>query len=68
MHDGLVSFHASVTLLQLVQATYPNRSIYQDQVELVRPCFREQGEFSVKLSVKFPVKLSVKLSVESSYK
>lgn len=43
MHDGLVSFHASVMLLQLVQSKYPDRSIYQDQVELVRPCFREQG-------------------------
>ena len=48
MHDGLVSFHASVKLLQLVQSKYPDRSIYQDQVELVRPCFREQGnEFLV---------------------
>ena len=53
MHDGLLSFHASVTLLQLVQATYPNRSIYQDQVELVRPCFREQGDFSVKFPFKY---------------
>ena len=44
MHDGLVSFHASVRLLQLVQSKYPERFIYQDQVELVRPCFREQGK------------------------
>ena len=44
MHDGLVSFHASVALLQLVQSTYPDRSIYQNQVQLVRPCFRDQGK------------------------
>ena len=49
MHDGLVSFHASLKLLQQVQLCYPDRSIYQDQVQLVRPCFRDQGECMIDL-------------------